>query len=254
MGVASSNFSVTSNALLIAQGLLGLMAILLLVKKHAIGRYKSLTAILILLLIPGAVCGVVMPAVTHLYPSYPRSVFYAYYFYSYWSLTAAQTILMFIFCCGIMVRSLLLLPGLQRDSIRACIWAGSLICVYSAATAAYAHLVSARLLVATISLIQMQLAAVSLCVILFVFVYMRRLGFERHSSLAWFNLGLLFSVLGIYAPLIWSHSPNGYVWCVIVQNLAICIQLGCWIVALALPEAVPQGLRLSSDSFPLVWE
>ena len=80
-----------NGALTYVPAVLALTALILLAKRHALGQYKSLAAIL-MFLFSGGVVGLVM---THLHPT-NRHLLYEIYFYYFWSGWIVEAILMLV--------------------------------------------------------------------------------------------------------------------------------------------------------------
>ena len=207
---------------------MALIALALLAKRHALGRYKSLTAILI---VSPLWTGVFFFLSHYLY-STNRHLLYEIYFYLYWSVWIVEAILMFIFCYEILTRLFSSLPEVRSISTRIFGCAVFLCCAICARFFFMPHMSTARLLVSEVGQLKLLEVGITLLTAMVVFVCLRPLGVRFRSRLPAFGLGLIFCAMGIFLTM-----THGAPWIMILGGVAICAQLISWIVAIAWPES-----------------
>jgi hypothetical protein len=223
-------------ALTCVEVVLALIALTLLAKKHVLGQYKSLAAILIFIFL-GSVVGLV---ITHLHPT-NRHLLYEIYFYSYWSGWIVEAILMPIFCYGILTRLFSSLPEMRSISSRVFGLFVLLWCAMSASFFFMPHMNATHLIVAEATQLKQLEGGISLLTAMVVFVCIRPLGLRLRSRLPAFGLGLIFAAMGIFSGHLFREiTARQYNWIVIFGGVAICAQLISWIAAIAWPEPVHQ--------------
>ncbi len=228
-----------SVALLLLEAVLALIALVLLVKKHALGQYKSLTAILMLMLF-ASVVNLIFP---HLHPT-DRHLLYSVYFYWFWSAAAVETILMLVFCHGILMRVFWSFPKLQSISTRV-FWL--VVFLWVAASVSFdliPPISGARLVMAEGSQLRLLEGGVSFLAALVVFACIRSLGLELRSRLPGFGLGLMFFAMNIFSTRLNAQFDRN--WVMIFVSLAICAQLLSWIAAVSWPEPAREVVRYRS--------
>jgi hypothetical protein len=219
--------------LVYADVVLPVVALILLARKHTLGQYKSLAAILIFIF-SGSVVGLL---ITHLHPS-DRHLLYVIYFYSFWSGWIVETILMPVFCYGILTRLFSSLPEMQSVSTRVFGWIVFLWCALSARFFFLPHMSAARLMVVEATQLRLLEGGVSVLTAMVVFVCMRPLGLRLRSRLPAFGLGLIFSAMGIFSsPLFRGITYN---WIVIFGSVVLCAQLISWVAGISWSEPARQ--------------
>jgi hypothetical protein len=213
-----------------------LSALALLVKKHASGQYKSLVAVLILIF-SGSVVGLL---ITHLHPA-DRHLLYVIYFYSFWSGWIVETILMPIFCYGILMRLFSSLPAMQSVSTRVFGWIVLLWCAVCARFFFMPHMKGFRLMTFEATQLRLLEGGISLFTAMIVFVCIRPLGLRLRSPLPAFSLGLIFSAMGIFSsPLFRGTTAQQYKWIVIFGSVVLCAQLISWVAGISWGEPARQ--------------
>jgi hypothetical protein len=227
-----NGFGLTLGALNYAELTLALIALALLMKRHALGRYKSLTAILMLSpLLSGAFF-----LLNHYLNSTNRHLSYEIYFYSYWSISIVEAVLMFMFCYEILTRLFSPFPELRSISTRLFGSAVFLCCVVSARFFFIQHMSGARILVAEAVQISLLEGGITFLTAMVIFVSLRPLGLRFRNRLPDFGLGLIFFAAGVFFKMMAGGAP----WTLILGGVVICAQLISWIVAIAWPESARQ--------------
>ena len=183
-----------SSTLSYAGAVLALIALILLAKKHALGRYKSLAAILIFLVL-GSIVGLF---ITHLHFA-DRHLFYESYFYLYWSGWIVEAILMPIFCYGILTRLFSSLPELKSISIRVFGWIVFLWCAMSARFFFIPHMSGTRLVAAEATQLKLLEGSLSLLTAMVVFLCIGPPGRRLRGPLPALGLGLIFSAMIVFS-------------------------------------------------------
>jgi hypothetical protein len=228
-----------NGALIYVEVVLALIALVLLAKKHAFGRYKSLAAILMSLFL-GSVVGLV---IMHLHPA-DRRLLYEIYFYCFWSGFAVEAVLMPIFCYGILTRLFSSLPELRSISTRVFKWIVVVWCVVSARLFFVSHMGAMRLMVAEVTQLKLLEGGISLLTAMIVFVCIRPLRLRLRGPLPAFGLGLIFSAMIVFSSSLFRDSPQHYFWIVIFGGVAICAQLMSWVAAISWSEPARQIVRV----------
>jgi len=224
-----------SGALIYAEVVLALIALILLAKKHALGQYKSLAAILIFIFL-GNVVGLVL---THLHPA-DRHLLYEIYFYSYWSGWIVEAILMPMFCYGILTRLFSSLPELRSISTRVFGWIVVFWCVVSARFFFMPHMSAARFLTVEATQLKLLEGSLSLLTAMVVFVCIRPLGLRPRGPLPAFGFGLIFSAMIVFSSPLFRNWAQYYSSIVIFGGVAICAQLISWVAAISWSESASQ--------------
>jgi hypothetical protein len=214
---------------------LALIALILLTKKHALGQYKSLAAILIFIF-SGSAVGLLT---AHLHPR-DRHLVNEIYAYSYWSVWIVEAILMPIFCYGILTRLFSSLPELRSISSRVMGWIAFFWCAMSARFFFMPHMNTAHLIAAELTQLKRLEGGISLLTAMVVFVCMRPLGLRLRGPLPAFGLGLIFSAMIVFSYGLFRHSPQYYFWTVIFGSVAFCAQLISWVAAISWSEPARQ--------------
>jgi hypothetical protein len=222
-------------ALTYVEAVLALIALALLAKKHALGQYKSLVAILISIFL-GNVVGLVL---THLHPA-DRHLLYEIYFYSYWSGWIVEAILMTIFCYGILTQLFSSLPELRSISTRVFNWIVFVWCAVSARLFFMPHMKVVHLLAAEATQLKLLEGGISLLTAMIVFVCMRPLGLHLRGPLPAFGLGLIFSAMIVFSSPLSRNWAQYYSWIVIFGSVAFCAQLISWVAAILWSEPARQ--------------
>jgi hypothetical protein len=228
-----------SVALICVEAILALIALILLAKKHALGQYKSLAAILIFIF-SGNVVG---SPITHLHPT-NRHLLSEIYFYSFWSGWIVEAILMPIFCYGILTRLFSSLPELRSISTRVFGWIVFLWCAVSASFFFMPHMNAMHLMVAEATQLKRLEGGISLLTAMVVFVCIRPLGLQLRSPLPAFGLGLIFSAMIIFSSGFGRTDPQRYIWIMIFGSVAICAQLISWVAAISWSEPARQTVSV----------
>jgi hypothetical protein len=171
----------------------------------------------------------------HYLNSTNRHLLYEIYFYSYWSISIVESVLMFMFCYEILTRLFSSLPELRSISTRVFGWAVFLCCAVSARFFFIQHMSAVRLLVAEAGQIKLLEVGITFLTAVVIFVSLRPLGLRVRSRLPAFGLGLIFCAMGIFLTM-----THGAPWIMILGSVAICAQLISWIVAIAWPESARQ--------------
>lgn len=214
---------------------LALIALILLAKRHALGRYKSLVAILIFIF-STSVVGLLM---AHLHPT-NRHLLYEVYFYWYWSGTIVEAILMPIFCYEILTWLFSSLPEMRSIATRVFGFSVLLWCARLASFFFIPHLNAARLLAVEATQLKLLEGGLSLLTAMVVFVSIRPLGLRLRSPLPAFGLGLIFSAMIVFSYGLFTNAPQYYFWTGIFGSIAICAQLLSWVAAISWSEPARQ--------------
>ena|ERR1700733_5982800 len=226
-------------ALTYVEVVLVLIALTLLAKKHALGQYKSLAAILIFIFsadVVGSLIAHQHPAKLHLV----REI----YFYFYWSASIVEAILFPIFCYGILTRLFSPLPEMRSVSTRVFAWIVLLWCVGAANFFFMPHMNAARLLAVEANQLKLLEGGISLLTAMVVFICMRPLRLRLRGPLPAFGLGLIFSAMIVFSNPLFRNSPQYYFWIVIFGSVAPCAQLICWVAAISWSEPAGQIVSL----------
>ena len=227
-------------ALTYIEVMLALLALALLAKKHALGQYKSLVAILIFIFsadVVGSLIAHQHPANLHLV----REI----YFYFYWSASIVEAILMLIFCYGILTRLFSSLPEMRSVSTRVFGWIVLLWCAGSTSFFFTPHMKAARLLAVEITQLKLLEGGISLLTAMVVFICIRPLGHRLRGPMPAFGLGLIFSAMIVFSnSLFRNYSAQYYFWIVIFGSGAICAQLISWVAAISWSEPAGQIVSL----------
>ena len=221
-------------SLICVEAVLALIALISLARKHLLLQYKSLAAVLVLMFLASAFGVVIryMPR-THLV--------YESYFYSYWSIQAVESILMLVFCSGVLKRTFSSLPELQSLSMRIFRWVVFLGIALCAVLVFLAHWNGPRLLAGEVGQLQRLEEFVAFFTAVVVFASMRTLGFRLRNRLSGFGLGLIFLVLSVVPTFLPGEIQIGHrYWIASLVGVAICAQLISWTAALSWSEPVRQ--------------
>lgn len=224
-----------NGALTYVPAVLALIALILLAKRHALGQYKSLAAILIFIFSESVVGWVI----THLHPA-NRRLLYEIYFYYFWSGWIIEAILMPIFCYGILTRLFSSLPEMRSISTRVFGWIVFLWCAVSASFFFMPHMNGVHLMVAEATQLKRLEGGISLLTAMIVFVCIRALGLRLRGPLPAFGLGLIFSAMIVFSYLSGKKMPQHYFWIVIFGGVAICAQLISWVATISWSEPARQ--------------
>jgi hypothetical protein len=217
-----------------AEVILALIALILLAKQHALKRYKSLSAILVVLF-SGNAFGLLS---SHLHPA-NRHLLPEIYFYMCWSGLIVEPILMLIFCYGVLAWLFSSLPKLRSITTRVFGWILFLWCAGYARFFFTTHISTPHLIAAGLTQLRLLEAGISLLTAMVVFICIQPLGLGLRSCLPAFGLGLIFSALGIFSdPLFLRPKPQQYNWMMVIGSVAVCAQLISWVTAISWSEPV----------------
>lgn len=226
---------VVSVALPYVVAVLALTALILLAKQHALGQNKSLAAILIFIFSTNVVGSLIMQL-----HSVNRHLVYQIYFYSFWSGWIVETILMPIFCYGILTRLFSSLPEMRAISTRVFGLIVFLWCAVSASLFFMPHINGIHLIVAEATQLKRLEGGTSLLTAMIVFVCIRPLGLRLRSPLPAFGLGLIFSAMVVFSYGLFRNSPQYYPRIVMFGSVVVCAQLISWVVAILWSEPARQ--------------
>jgi hypothetical protein len=213
-------------ALLCVKAVLAVIALTLLGKKHAWGLYKSLVAILIVMLWVAAI-----GLIVQFYHPTNRHLFYVVYFYSYWSSSIVEAILLLVFCYGILTGLFSSIPKLRSISTFVFWWIVLTWCVMSAMNLG-PHVTGRRLLVAEATQLMRLAMVVSFLTAMAVFVCIRPFGLRLRSSLPAFGFGLALSAMAVFLSTVNIVSRQQFYKNQMFAGIAIFAQLVCWVAAI----------------------
>jgi hypothetical protein len=217
---------------------LALIALILLGAKHAWGQYKSLAAVLVLIVWGGAVSLLTV----QLSGIIERHLAYRIYFWCFWSSFIVEAILMLLFCYWILTHLFSSVPKLRFASTRV-FWAIVLLWgVMSVSHRFNPPMTAMRLLIADATQLKLLEGEVAFFTAVTIFACIRPLGLQLRSPLPAFGLGLMFSAMSIFSDQLLSSGLLGgigvwkFKWFAIFGGVAVCAQLLCWVAAVSWSE------------------
>jgi hypothetical protein len=160
-------------------------------------------------------------------------------------LVVVESILMLVFCYGILARLFSSSPKLRTISTRVFLGIVFLWCALSASLFFEPHLKGVRLVIAAATQFQGLVMGVSFLTAVAVFVCIRPFGLQIRSPLPAFGLSLIFCAMGIFSGHLYGRiSELQYNWLQIFSGVAVCAVLLCWVAAISWSESARQTVSV----------
>jgi len=179
---------------------------------------------------------------------------YVFYFYTYWTAFAVQSIFMLGVVYSMYRLAMAPLKGLQNLGMLVFRWVAGISIVVALASAFSPHLSALQYMLAFVSQMQRTQSILVLCLLLFVTFAIRPMGLSYRSRIFGVSLGLGVMATTDLVQSAWvGHVANMYGMISIVHGFAVCLALFTWSLYFALPEPKRRLITLPTTSPFLRW-
>ncbi|QNI36614.1 hypothetical protein [Edaphobacter albus] len=227
------------------------IALAMLLRSKAGGKFIYLTALLAVKMIASVLCLSLL-----LFGSefIGRSANYQLYFYIYWITYAIEGILSLMVIYSIFKLAMEPLKGLQTLGMLVFRWVAAVAIAVAIGVALTPHLSGTKFMVAMITQLQQTSSILTLCLLLFVCFAIRPMGLSYRSRIFGVSFGLGFLATTNLVQAAWlSHAASMETALSIINGLAICLTLGIWSAYFAFPEEKRRLIVLPTTSPFLRW-
>jgi hypothetical protein len=181
------------------------------------------------------------------------SLFFAAYFYTYWTVYIASAVLLFFVCMEVFRSALSAFPGLMKFGLVIFRWAVLASVILSFSTISFPH--PGILLIPSVAFgVMRSVSIVELFLLGFLCLGMNALRLPARDMA--FGIALGFGLMSandfVQSLVISTYSSLTAPWQFVYQSM-IMVTLGMWVVYCALPEPVRQPLMVPANSFILRW-
>ena len=227
------------------------MIVYLLVRSKQVRAYLYLVLLLSAKVISSCGLGVMLYLVGH---GISKHTIYPYYFYTYWSSFAVESILALFVIYGIFLLAMDPLPGLKKLGMLIFRWVGAISIAVALGVAFTPHASGIKFMTATITQLQQTSSILTLCLLLFVCFAIRPMGLSHRSRIFGVSLGLgMLATASLCTAAMISHSGNMYTTFSIISGIAECAALLTWSAYFTFPEPKRKMILLPTTSPFLRW-
>lgn len=227
------------------------IALAMLLRSKAAGKFRYLVALLSVKIASSALC---LPLLLFGSRLFGRNPTYQSYFYIYWITYALEGILSLMVVYSIFKLAMEPLKGLQTLGMLVFRWVAAISIAVAIGVALSPHLTGAKFMVAMITQLQQTSSILTLCLLLFVCFAIRPMGLSHRSRIFGVSFGLGFLATTNLVQSAWlSHSSNMGSMLSIINGVAICLTLCIWSAYFAFPEEKRRMIVLPTTSPFLRW-
>ncbi len=227
------------------------VALTMLIRSKAAGKFAFLTALLSCKIASAMICIPLLVFGTRtlgLHRAYPM------YFYTYWTTYAIESILSLMVIYSIFKLAMAPLKGLQTLGMLVFRWVAAISIAVAIGVAVSPHLSGVKFMVTMVTQLQQTSSILTLCLLLFVCFAIRPMGLSYRSRIFGISFGLGFLATTDLVRAAWlAHSSNMNSVVNIVSGAAICMTLCVWSAYFAFPEPKRRLIVLPTTSPFLRW-
>ena len=180
---------------------------------------------------------------------------YVYYFGTYWTAFAVESVLMLVVICSMYRLAMAPLKGLHTLGMLVFKWVAGISVLVALGSAFAPHITTVNFIIGFVSQMQRTQSILILCLLLFVCFAIRPMGLSYRSRIFGVSLGLGVMATTDMVQSAWMHnvSASMYGTFSIISSGAICLTLATWTVYFALPEPKRRLITLPTTSPFLRW-
>lgn len=227
------------------------IALAMLLRSKAAGKFRYLVALLSVKIASSALC---LPLLLFGSRLFGRNSTYQAYFYIYWVSYALEAILSLMVVYSVFRLAMEPLKGLQTLGMLVFRWVAAISIAVAIGVALSPHLSGVKFMVAMVTQLQQTSSILTLCLLLFVCFAIRPMGLSYRSRIFGVSFGLGFLATTDLVRAAWlSHNSNMASMVNIVDGIAICLTLCIWSAYFAFPEEKRRMIVLPTTSPFLRW-
>jgi hypothetical protein len=227
------------------------IALAMLLRSKAAGKFRYLVALLSVKIASSALC---LPLLLFGSRLFGRHSTYQAYFYIYWTSYALEAILSLMVVYSIFKLAMEPLKGLQTLGMLVFRWVAAISIAVAIGVALSPHLSGVKFMVAMVTQLQQTSSILTLCLLLFVCFAIRPMGLSYKSRIFGVSFGLGFLATTDLVRSAWlSHNSNMASMVNVVDGIAICLTLCIWSAYFAFPEEKRRMIVLPTTSPFLRW-
>jgi hypothetical protein len=227
------------------------VALAMLVRSKAAGKYAYLTTLLSCKVASSVIC---IPLLLFGSRTLGLHETYQIYFYVYWLSYAIEAILSLLVIYSIFKLAMAPLKGLQTLGMLVFRWVAAISIAVAFGVAVSPHLTGVKFMVTMVTQLQQTSSILTLCLLLFVCFAIRPMGLSYRSRIFGISFGLGFLAATDLVRSAWiSHNSNMYSSLNIVNGVTICLTLCVWSAYFAFPEPKRRLIVLPTTSPFLRW-
>jgi hypothetical protein len=180
---------------------------------------------------------------------------YVYYFATYWTAFAVESVLMLVVICSMYRLAMAPLKGLHTLGMLVFKWVAGISVLVALGSAFAPHITTVNYIIGFVSQMQRTQSILILCLLLFVCFAIRPMGLSYRSRIFGVSLGLGVMATTDMIQSAWIHSANSTMYGAfsLISSGAICLTLATWTVYFALPEPKRRLITLPTTSPFLRW-
>lgn len=180
---------------------------------------------------------------------------YVYYFYTYWTAFAVESVLMLVVICSMYRLAMAPLKGLHSLGMLVFKWVAGISILVALGSAFAPHITKVNYLIAFVSQMQRTQSILILCLLLFVCFAIRPMGLTYRSRIFGVSLGLGVMATTDLVQSAWINNAASSMYGAfsLISGAAICLTLLTWTLYFALPEPKRRLITLPTTSPFLRW-
>jgi len=179
---------------------------------------------------------------------------YKYYFYTYWTAFAVESILMLVVICSMYRLAMAPLKGLHTLGMLVFKWVAGISALVALGSAFAPHITTVNYIISFVSQMQRTQSILILCLLLFVCFAIRPMGLSYRSRIFGVSLGLGVMATTDMIQSTWiDRVSNMYGGFSLISAVATCMTLITWTIYFAVPEPKRRLITLPTTSPFLRW-
>ncbi|MBB5058344.1 hypothetical protein HDF16_003058 [Granulicella aggregans] len=180
---------------------------------------------------------------------------YVYYFYTYWTAFAVESVFMLIVICSMYRLAMAPLKGLHTLGMLVFKWVAGISVLVALGSAFAPHITKVNYLIGFVSQMQRTQSILILCLLLFVCFAIRPMGLSYRSRIFGVSLGLGVMATTDMVQSAWINNVNSSMYGAfsLISGGAICLTLLTWTIYFAMPEPKRRLITLPTTSPFLRW-
>jgi hypothetical protein len=180
---------------------------------------------------------------------------YVYYFGTYWTAFAVESVLMLVVICSMYRLAMAPLKGLHTLGMLVFKWVAGISVLVALGSAFAPHITTVNYLIGFVSQMQRTQSILILCLLLFVCFAIRPMGLSYRSRIFGVSLGLGVMATTDMVQSAWIHNVSSTMYGAfsLISGGAICLTLATWTVYFVLPEPKRRLITLPTTSPFLRW-
>jgi len=227
------------------------VALVMLLRSKAAGKFAYLVALLSVRITSSLLCLVLL-----LFGSKVMDLHHAYqaYFYTYWLSYAVEALLSLMVIYSIFKLAMAPLKGLQTLGMLVFRWVAAISIAVAFGVALTPHLTGIKFMVTMVTQLQQTSSILTLCLLLFVCFAIRPMGLSYRSRIFGVSFGLGFLAAISLVDSAWlAHNSSMNSMVNIINGLTVCLTLCIWSAYFAFPEEKRRLIVLPTTSPFLRW-